>query len=855
MATFGEWLHEQRSLRKLTREAFATRVGCSVSALRKIEYGERRPSAQIAELMANCLDVPSEERSTFVRVARGELSVARLVPESRPVATTNVSPPKTHLPIFPTPLIGRERELEQLSQLLGDPQCRLLTLVGPGGIGKTRLAIEAASNMQDVFTDGVYFVPLAFANSTRFIVPVIADAVGFSFHHASHADPKTQLFGYLKEKQVLLLPDNLEQLLTEPGIELLAELLGHAPKVKVLATSRECLGLQYEWVFEVQGLPVPESINAARTVQNTSVELFLQRTRRAYVGFNATPEDFPAIVRICQLMDGNPLGIELAAAWVRTLSCDEIAQEIEGGLDFLSVSAGDLPARHRSMRAVFDHSWKLLTEEEQRVLLRLAVFRGGFRREAAGAVAGATLSVLSSLVTKSLVRRSGAGRYDLHELIRQYAAERLAEQADEQDETQARHARYYLIWFREQQKCLYGASQREALAELTADIDNLRLAWSWASAHGELVLLGQAMRVFASFHDIRGWLDEGLSYLRQAVEVLEPIERAGLASAAEREALGRLLACQGVLLFRQGNQGPAQAVLERSLALLRPLAVPEALIEPVMVYSLVNCVTGNLALAHQLMDEALALARASGDQWFTALCLTNQGVLSRFEGRYVEAYERSQAGLAAWRTTGDPRFTAMGANLLSLNAVMLKRYAEAEDLLQESLALNSSLGDRWGLGTAYRSVGRLAAMQGDYAQARNTLNEALEVFIELGAQGDAAQVLGDLGWTLLALGDTAQAEGAWLETLRIAIEGEQLPVGLEAVLGLASLRVRSGDKENAFELLLMTLDHPASLQETKDRASDLRAELEAQLTPAQIEAIRARSAEKTFEAVVGDLLN
>lgn len=308
-------------------------------------------------------------------------------------------------------------------------------------------------------------------------------------------------------------------------------------------------------------------------------------------------------------------------------------------------------------------------------------------------------------------------------------------------------------------------------------------------------------------------------------------------------------------MFRQGNQGPAQAVLERSLALLRPLAVPEALIEPVMVYSLVNCVTGNLALAHQLMDEALALARASGDQWFTALCLTNQGVLSRFEGRYVEAYERSQAGLAAWRTTGDPRFTAMGANLLSLNAVMLKRYAEAEDLLQESLALNSSLGDRWGLGTAYRSVGRLAAMQGDYAQARNTLNEALEVFIELGAQGDAAQVLGDLGWTLLALGDTAQAEGAWLETLRIAIEGEQLPVGLEAVLGLASLRVRSGDKENAFELLLMTLDHPASLQETKDRASDLRAELEAQLTPAQIEAIRARSAEKTFEAVVGDLLN
>jgi tetratricopeptide (TPR) repeat protein len=337
--------------------------------------------------------------------------------------------------------------------------------------------------------------------------------------------------------------------------------------------------------------------------------------------------------------------------------------------------------------------------------------------------------------------------------------------------------------------------------------------------------------------------------------VLEPIERAGPASAADREALGRLLACQGVLLFRQGHQGLAQEVLERSLALLRPLAVPEALIEPVMVYSLVNCVTGNFALAHQLMDEALSLARVSGDQWFTALCLTNQGVLARFEGRYVEAFERSQAGLSVWRTTGDPRFTAMGANLLSLNAVMLQRYAEAEDLLQESLALNSALGDRWGLGTAYRSLGRLAAMQGDYAQAKTSFSQALEVLTELGAQGDAAQVLADLGWTWLALGDTVQAEGAWLETLRIAVEGEQLPLGLEAVLGLATLRVRSGDNENAFELLLMILDHPASLQETKNRASGLRAGLEAQLTPAQIEAIRARSAEKTFEADVGDLLN
>ena len=202
METFGEWLQQQRGLRRLTREEFATRVGCSVSALRKIEYGERRPSAQIAELMANCLDVPLEERSTFVRVARGELSVDRLHPGSNPVSTTNVSPPKTNLPIFPTPLIGREREVEQLSQLLCDPQCRLLTLVGPGGIGKTRLAVEASSSMQDAFDHGVYFVPLACVSSINAVISTIANAIHFVFYGPS--DPKVHLLNYLKEKRMLL---------------------------------------------------------------------------------------------------------------------------------------------------------------------------------------------------------------------------------------------------------------------------------------------------------------------------------------------------------------------------------------------------------------------------------------------------------------------------------------------------------------------------------------------------------------------------------------------------------------------------------------------------------------------------
>jgi predicted ATPase/DNA-binding XRE family transcriptional regulator len=522
---FGEWIRQRRDGLGLTRKEFAKRVGCSVSTLRKIENGERRPSGQIAELMANCLDIPTAEHSTFVRVARGELNVDRLLPPSNLLPRPNIASAKTNLPILPTPFIGRQREVDELTRLLRDPQCRLLTLVGPGGVGKTRLAIETASRMQASFADGVYFISLASVNSIRFIAPMIADSVGFAFQSTAMIEPREQLFNHLKEKQILLLADNLEHLLTEPGVELFSELLTAAPKVKLLVTSRESLELQGEWTFEVQGLPVPEKGYAEESTQNTSVELFVQRARRAHVGFNATAENYPAIIRICQLVNGMPLGIELAAAWVRTLSCDEIAKEIERGMDFLSVSTRDLPARHRSIRAVFDHSWKLLTEEEQKILLQLSVFRGGFQREAAEQVAGATLPALSALMTKSLVRRSGDNRYDLHELIRQFAVEQLLNHPEEHITPHARHGSYFLTQFARADARLRSSAQRETLAELTADMDNFRVAWDWAVAHGEFELIEQTLRAFAMLYDTRGWYQEGIHILTDNHPLMEQIRR------------------------------------------------------------------------------------------------------------------------------------------------------------------------------------------------------------------------------------------------------------------------------------------------------------------------------------------
>ena len=858
--TFGEWLRRSREELGLTRKEFARRVGCSVSTLRKIEDGERLPSVQIAELMANCLDIPPAGHSTFVKVARGELGVDRLFPVSKLVGDPNISPasiasaPRSNLPALPTPLIGRQREMKELIRLLRDPQCRLLTLVGPGGIGKTRLAIETASDIQDVFADGVYFIPFVSVNTRQLIVPVIANEVGFAFQGASSSDPKSQLFDYLKHKQVLLLADNLEHLLTEPGIEVLAELLANAPQVKLLATSRESLGLQGEWTFEVHGLPVPENPQTEDSTQDTSVELFLQRARRAHVEFNATSEDLSAILHICRLVDGMPLAIELAAAWVRTLTCDEIAKEIERGLDFLRVSTRDLPPRHRSMRAVFDHSWKLLTEEEQQVLVRLSVFRGGFTRQAADQVAQATLPTLSALVTKSLIRRSGAGRYDLHELVRQYATDRLANQLQAWREAQERHGNYYLTYFGQADGRLRSSAQRETLAKLTAEMDNIRVAWDWAVDRDEFELIEQTLRAFAMLYDTRGWYQEGIDTLGRAVDALKMTHGQSPPDRTNQIALGHLLSTRGLLTYRLGQHEQAQAMLERSLVLLRSLNDARLIVEPIAFLGTVMTLTGDYARAAELFGEGREKAVEVGDRWFAAMCLSLQGSVALYFGQYTIAHEQLQAAVAEWRAIGDPRFTAFGLNYLGQIALTLGQYDMARVALVESVALNLSVGARWNLGHAYEGLGTVARAQGRHQQAVKMFRKCVDTFTELGGRLYAAHGLAEMGRSLFALGNDAEAERAWRQSLRIAAEIHGTPVALYALIGLASLLAKRGDAEDALELALIISNHPAGSHETKNRAAHLRADLEGQLTSQQVDAVQARMQSKPFETAVHEVL-
>jgi predicted ATPase len=684
------------------------------------------------------------------------------------------------------------------------------------------------------------------------IVPVIADSVGFAFQGASHADPKTELFRYLKEKQVLLLTDNLEQLLTEPGIEVLGELLAYAPLVKLLATSRESLEMQDEWVFEVQGLPIPESMDAEKTAQNTSVGLFLQRARRAHVGFNATPEQYPAIVRSCQLVNGNPLGIELAASWVRTLSCDEIAQEIERGLGFLAVSARDIPARHRSMRAVFDHSWKLLTEEEQKVLMQLSAFHGGFRREAAEEAAEATLSVLSALVTKSLVRRGGAGRYDLHELIRQFAAEQLAELPDEQTATQTRHSRYYLTYFSQADARLRSSALRETLAELTAEMDNFRAAWDWALAHHQITRLCQVSPTLRYVYELRAWFEEGEVVFHEAAEAI----RSHTEETNPDEALiviHIMCAHSAYFSFRLGKSAEPYALLLSSATTLQSSTDQSAASYSMWYLGIVCWALGRFTEANDSLRVSLEKARTHGERWYEAAAGEYIGIVLHEQGEYEQARPYFMEALAIARELGDPMLIAHVLAYMSRTIVALGRVTEAETILRESLALAQEIGYSSYLGHALDGLGRLAQMTSP-EEARILFAASYDAYKESGDTRNMARVLSHQGYNSLARGDDIDAQNSFIAVLRLVREGGFIPFALDALAGLASLHAKQDDRQHALELLLIVLNHPASLQETKDRADPLRAELETQLSPARVKAIQAHAREKTFEMVVEEFL-
>lgn len=733
-ASFGYWIRRRRKALDLTQEALAEQVSCSVTTIRKIESDERRPSREMAELLAKVLEIDTQDRALFLKVARAQRSVDQLAtlapvatvaatgsPLPHPIQPTPATTIPPHLPVAATPFVGREVEVQEVSHLLAQTDCRLLTIVGPGGMGKTRLALEVASRRQTDFADGVYFVAFAPLSAVEFMLPTIANTLGISL--AATLDPQAQLLDHLRDKHLLLVLDNLEHLLE--GVELLSELIRHAADVTVLATSRERLNLQGEWVFDLQGLPVPPlplspeglthkiAESHARVEHYSSVTLFLKSAQRMQTRFTLSAGDEQHVARICRLVDGMPLGIELAAAWVHLLSCGEIAQEIERSIDFLEVNRRDVPERHRSLRAVFDHSWKLLSAEEQQVITKLTVFRGGFTRDAAQQVVEASLLTLSSLVQKSLLRRSERGGYDLHELVRQYARSRMVGRDDNAAHKDGRvniyqveraHALYYLGLVEGLAKSLWGAGQQEGLRQIRDALDNLRSALEWVLASNK---------------------DERTEQIEKMLDVCSRLARFwhGQAPAEGRRWLEQALAVE-ISLEQRVNP----AVRALALAVVAWLTRSQ----------------GDFEQTDALLIESLSLYRQINDENGEAGTLDTLGDVALARGMADEALTYYEESLMRFRNTGNKARIPM--SLCSVGDALFSKgdYARAIETYRESLALSQAAHDERGCALAMYGMGICAAEIEELDKAVAWLQQALTRFAKLDNKLDIVLSLANL---------------------------------------------------------------------------------------------------------------
>lgn len=811
----------------LTRKELAYHTGCSLSTIRKIEDGERRPSRQIAELLAAALRVPDTQREIFLLVASGERGVERL--SAHPVLTAASPARCINLPTPATPLIGREQELAEIQRLLLDPACRLLTLTGEGGAGKTRLALEAgrrcASLADAPFGDGVCFTALAAVRAAEHILPSLAAATGFTFYGAT--DPARQVLAFLRDKQMLLILDNLEHLLA--AAPLLAEMLAHAPGVKWLITSRQRLRLQSEWVFELQGLTYP--VDAPALAEEnleiySAITLFIQAARRSDRAFRLTPHNRAAVLRICQLVQGLPLGIELAASWMRTLPPPDIAQEIERDLNFLALSAPDLPERHRSLRAVFDHSWELLSAEEQAALARLAIFRGGFRREAAAAVAEVTLPILTGLVEKSLIHHR-QGRYDFHELTRQYALAQLRADAQAESAARDRHSAYFFALLHARETHLRDGRQREALDELAAEIDNLRGAWEWTLAQKRLHHLRQAATSLMVYHELRNHFHEGEALFRRAL----PIARACVAQqptdATCAISLADVLAQAGFFSFRLGRMAQSRAMLQESLTLLRQHDEQILCADVLWYYAFACWFSGDFAAAQVAVAESLDLNRKLGRAWPVAMTQMIRGGIACEVGDYAAAHAQLQEALALCRAGGDPRLISMTISLLARARHALGRSGQSIELLREGLQQASATGDRYGMGLALEQLARAAQAGGDLAEAQRLLWESITLFRQIGDVWSLSRALSQAGWFCLDGKEEEAAAGYFRQALEIATQNNVLAHGMDALAGLAAVQARAGQRKAALALITRVLHHPSSNDETRQQVARLRQQLAA----------------------------
>jgi predicted ATPase len=791
-----------------------------------------------------------------------QLSIIGLADEFPPLNSLEARP--NNLPVQATPFMGRTDELAALDNLISDPENRVISILGAGGMGKTRLAVAVAEkqlhtfqaangNEEARFPDGVFFVHLASLETTDAILPTIGKATGFQFYEG--ADPKKQLLDYLRRKQLLLVMDNFEHLLR--GATVLVDIVGSAPDVKILVTSREKLNLQIEVPYNLLGMRFPEGdVTSSNLEPFSAVELFLQRTRRIHPGFIPDKEASNSIGHICRLVEGMPLGVELAAAWMELLSPAEIASEIQRSLDFLEAEKIDVPSRHRSIRAVFDTTWDRLSEDEQEILKKISVFRGGFTTEAARDVAGASYNQLLGLVNKSLLQRSSAYRLSIHELLRQYAEELLNQDQNEKDEVRDLHCAYFADFLHEREPAIDGGDIRDALEEM----DNLRIAWEWVISSERFPEIRKQIHSMYILHDFQGWYMDAETTFKRAADRVQQRTLVG----ARGIVYGILLAYLGFFSFRCGKEREGIEIIRKGQRILqeleanRELAIanfmfgflcnPEdfrhardRLLESLEYYSgkensweiacLLNTL-GNiefndryLKISETYFHKSLEISVVLNNRRSIAWSKSMIGIIAREQGLYQKSKEHVEQAYAIFNSIGYKNIAGMALVVLGEIHILLGELNEAKQRFLQAISIFQSIGQLKEEGDSLQGLGDVAFAEGDYEEARVCLSRSLEHFREVDDLTHSGYVLGKLGKVSAIMGQDQDAQNYIREAIEIGLKMQYPFLCLAIIEGATRHLVAKGNYAKAVELAAMVSNHRFSHADTRENAHKTLLEL------------------------------
>lgn len=795
-----------------------------------------------------------------------------------------------NLPPQATPFVGRESDLAAVRQQLLDSGTRLLTLRGSGGVGKTRLALQAAAAVVDRFEWGVYYVPLVNVSSPDYLWGAIADAVNFTF--APREDPCEQLWAFFGTRELLLVLDNFEHLVAAaPAV---TATLAMAPKVKILVTSRERLHLADEVVYEVGGMDLPPSAQDPEFERYESVALFLDCARRARPSFIAAPEDREAILAVCRRLQGIPLALELAAAWIRILSPAEIAEEMAADPDFLESSAVDLPDRHRGLRAVFEYSFGLLTAEEQAVLAAVSLFRRGFNSGAARAVADADEVVLEALADKSLLTRAADDRYEVHHLITQYARAKLEESPEEAARARRRFISFYTDFLAACGPALAGGRQFEATAAIAAEMDNIRAAFEGALAAGDADAVATAAEALFAYYRLRSSFEEGRVLFGDArIDLEQRLRReqgdaTSLGKAYARVLIGEGAFCSQLALYRE-----ADYLLPRGIAAARRAGETAALLaglnalaggafyrgdlarcrrisngalriaesrgeeaEKVPTYiNLAFCAKaeGDLPEAKRLYMAALDMTRELGDANRAGIILNNLGNIERALGNADEALELYEFALEAGRELGNRRLTSFALN--NLGNLVLERgdRAAARGYFEDSLKIKRELNDRRQMPETMTNLAGVLVDLGEAAAAKQLERDALAVAVDLGLPGKIAHCHERIGMTLDAEGKYEAALASYAEGIRCALEGRADAQVLDVLQSYAATLVKMDCRERALEILGALAPAGTRAPRLEPRFAEILAGARAGQDEGENEEILRRGAEKGWRELAREV--